>query len=178
MNVLKELEKVNAKIAEVEKRREDVKKAQRIARLAIEERAAELGAQLLNGDAYAESIKFLSGERVRLEGLEVAEKHAAATLAELEAERNSHVRTLAIEAYEKEVAEARKKLLTAAAALFDVSSALASIRLVPPAGYVSDGGELVRNFWFHLRDLGITGKLSDLEPRFPEFMSQARKAAK
>lgn len=170
-----ELERIESKIVEVAARRETMVKAAGEAKQFLAKREKLLGSQLLDSSDYQDSLDFIASERVRIEGLEEAQKQATAQLEQLEIERDTINGTLAIKAYEAQVAEAEGKLLAALATLTELSATIHRIELAPPKGYATDQTEKVRQFWLHLRGLDFHSKLGDLAPRFPEYFQQVTK---
>ncbi len=178
MKAQTELERIESKIAETTARRETMRKAQREARLVLRAREEALGGQLLNSGDYQDSVDFIASERVRIEGLEEAQKQATAQLAQLEADRDTINSDIANKAYEVQVSEAEGKLTAALATLTELSATIYGIQLAKPKKYKNDKAERVRQLWLHLRDMDFHGKLNDLAPRFPEYSEYFKRVTK
>jgi len=173
-----ELQEVSGKIAEAEARRVGLAKERAEAAQAIDEAEATLGSEILNAADYAQSVQFIARERIRAEGLQTAEKQIAAQIEKLEEERRACQFAIDSEEYEKQTAEAKKKLSKILTDLYSMTAELNTITLNAPRDYKSDETELIRNLWMHIRGLGIYAFLADLEPRFPELMQSAKAGAK
>ena len=173
-----ELEKIESKIAEVTARRETMAKAAREAKQLLAQREKVLGSQLLDSSDYQDSLDFIASERVRIEGLEEAQKQATAQLAQLETDRDTINSDIANKAYEAQVSEAEGKLTAALATLTELSATIYGIELTKPKKYKNDKAERVRQLWLHLREMDFHGKLNDLTPRFPEYSTSFQRVTK
>ena len=175
MNTQAELERVIQQKAGLDKRREELRRDQNEARLALQTRERELDGELIAGTDVEESIGFIARERVRIAGLVEAEKRLDDLLSEYNAEQARIEREIAIQNYEQEVAENKDKFFECVGLLRQVGAIVSTINFHAPRGYTPPEAELVRNMWERVRNLDIVRQLIDWEYRAPEFMAQARK---
>ena len=170
-----ELERLEDEITATLDRQQELSREETLSRSALKQREATLGSELLQGVAYQDSIQFIQGEKVRIIGILEAERQLSDKLSQLVAERDAINGTLAVKAYEAQVAEAEGKLIAAFTTLQELSATINGIVLAPPRGYATDQTEKVRNLWNHLRGMDFHIKLGDLAPRFPDYFQKVKK---